>query len=194
VSLFYGRLTVEGKNKIMLVILVWGFLIAISCAISSSAFQTQTTKKEEKSTPPEAQTEDKKKEEGIDKVMQALAEREKEREKKLRHNVGGRDPFKSLLAITAEARRERTGPGVMRMLISELKLVGIVKSGNKFIASFSGSDNVGYFLRVNDRVYDGWVKKIGTDYVIFEQEITDPYSLKKTREVVKKLYPEVGEG
>jgi len=178
------------RKRIMITaFLMIGFFMLIATGLSSPAFQAQSVKKEKKPAPP-PQTSTKGK--GIEKVKEALAAREKEREKRLRYNIGlARDPFRNPVAPTAGKGRGRP-PGEKGMLISELQLVGIVKKGNEYIAFFNGSDNVGYFLRVNDRVYDGWVKKIGPDYVIFEQEINDPYSLKKTREVVKKLYSEGG--
>jgi hypothetical protein len=52
-----------------------------------------------------------------------------------------------------------------------------------------GPDNKSYFVRLGQRVYDGAVVSIDDVSLTFRQDVTDPLSPVKTREVIKHLYP-----
>jgi len=104
---------------------------------------------------------------------------------------GARDPFQPVFDTPREegptVRRPRP-PGIEGMDIQELELVGIVVMDAGNIAFFNGTDNLGYFLRVGDRVYDGKLVGIDRDKVVFEQEISGAPG-RRTREVTKRLRP-----
>lgn len=103
-----------------------------------------------------------------------------------------RDPFENPLKKRAQKKRLQK-PGIAGMLINEVELVGILKKGDEYIAIFNGTDNLGYFLKVNDELEDGRIKEITIETVVFEQRIEDPTAIRKTREVIKRLYPLSGE-
>ncbi len=103
-----------------------------------------------------------------------------------------RDPFENPFIKRAQQKRLKK-PGIAGMLINEVELVGILKKGDEYIAIFNGTDNLGYFLRVNDELEDGRIKEITIETVVFEQRIEDPTAIRKTREVIKRLYPLSGE-
>lgn len=103
-----------------------------------------------------------------------------------------RDPFVNPYQKRAQTRRIQK-PGIAGMLISEVELVGIIKKGDEYIAFFNGTDNLGYFLKVNNELEDGRIEKITEDTVVFEQRIQDPTAIRKTREVIKRLHPLSGE-
>ena len=115
------------------------------------------------------------------------------------YNSGGRrDPFVSLQRPVAADRGPKTRkPGMEGFLIQEIALKGIVrtagtgigiagKSGH--IAMFLGADGKSYFVTTGQRLYDGVITAVDANSVTFRQEVTDPLSPVKTREVRKSLY------
>jgi Tfp pilus assembly protein PilP len=102
---------------------------------------------------------------------------------------GRRDPFVSLLLRGGDARptRENRPDGLPGLMISEISLRGILKDKTGFVAMVAGPDNKTHIVRGNDRVFDGTVKAITADSVIFSQDVNDPLSLVKQREVRKYL-------
>ena len=103
---------------------------------------------------------------------------------------GRRDPFVSLLRpVSADTGPKTRPPGLKGFLIQEVALKGIVKTQKGFIAMLLGSDGKSYFVSVNDRLFDGVITGIDAATVSFRQEVTDPLSTVKSREVKKTLYP-----
>ncbi len=101
---------------------------------------------------------------------------------------GRRDPFVSLLARGAELRGAATRPpGLAGLLVGEVAVRGIVKGPKGFLAIVTGPDRRTYIVHPNDRLFDGTVKAIAEDAVIFSQDVSDPLSLVKQREVRKPL-------
>lgn len=103
---------------------------------------------------------------------------------------GRRDPFVSLLANVAPAGTEPVRPpGLPGFLISEVTLKGIVKSQGEFIAMFAATDGQSYFARVGQEMFDGALIAMDEATATFRQDVRDPLSPVRTREVVKSLYP-----
>jgi len=50
-----------------------------------------------------------------------------------------------------------------------------------------GSDNKTYIVRAGDKLLDGTIRTINPDSVVIAQQVTDPLSLVKQREVRKVL-------
>ena len=102
-----------------------------------------------------------------------------------------RDPFKSLLA--GPDRREFRGPrpeGVPGLLIDEIDLKGIYRTGKGYVAQVTAANQKkSYLLKEGDQLYDGDVVSIGRSEVVFKQIVNDPAALKPFREVVKSLNP-----
>jgi len=100
---------------------------------------------------------------------------------------GRRDPFVSLMKRATESRgrqsRQPAAGGVSGFLVSELTLKGIMRSQNDFVALVSGPDARTYLIRVNDRLLDGTVRAITADTLVCLQDVNDPLSLTKQREV-----------
>jgi Tfp pilus assembly protein PilP len=104
--------------------------------------------------------------------------------------AGRRDPFVSLLVnVTGSDRPKTRPPGMAGFLIQELALKGIVKDATGFIALLQAPDGKTYFPKVGQRFYDGALVTMDAATVTFRQEVTDPLSPVKTREVKKSLYP-----
>ena len=110
---------------------------------------------------------------------------------------GRRDPFRTLdvvNSIQAAAAPVVRPPGIKGQLVSEIKLVGIVKSKGYMTAVAEGYRGRTFFIHPTDDLYDGKVIEIKNDSVVFTQTLTDSSGKKVSRQVVKKLYPTRGEG
>ena len=72
-------------------------------------------------------------------------------------------------------------------LVGEIEVKGIMQSRGAFIALVLGPDGKTYTVRVNDRLLDGSVRAITSDTIVLMQDVNDPLSLAKQREVRKTL-------
>ena len=103
---------------------------------------------------------------------------------------GRRDPFVSLLKpVTPSPGPARARPGMEGFLIQEVALKGIVKDSKGFTAMLLGTDGKSYFVKVGQRLFDGVITAIDASTVTFRQEVTDPLSSVRSRDVKKTLYP-----
>ena len=102
---------------------------------------------------------------------------------------GRRDPFVSLALGVNVLPPDVRPPGLAGMLIQEVSLRGIVKTGVGYIAMIQGTDNKSYFARLGERLYDGNIQSIDDVKVVFRQEINDPLRIEKFQQVEKSLHP-----
>ena len=101
---------------------------------------------------------------------------------------GRRDPFVSLVNRGAETPKGARGTGVASLFVGEISLKGIVQSRGGFLAIVQAPDGKRpYIVRVNERFADGVVKAITPDSMLILQEVNDPLSLTKQREIRKTL-------
>lgn len=110
--------------------------------------------------------------------------------------AGRRDPFVSLVGRGSDPKDLGSRPpGVAGLLINEVGIKGIVRDRSGFIAMVQGADNRTYVVRAGDRLMDGTVKAILQDVVVFSQDVNDPLSLVKQKEIRKNMRsPEGGRG
>jgi len=100
---------------------------------------------------------------------------------------GRRDPFVSLLNRGTDVR-QRTAEGLAGLLASDVVLKGILQNRGTFLAIVQGPDGKRqYIAHPNDRFADGVVKAITADSMLILQEVNDPLSLTKQREIRKSL-------
>jgi hypothetical protein len=104
---------------------------------------------------------------------------------------GRRDPFISLLARGSDPGSAANRPnGVPGLLINEVTVKGIVRDRSGFIAIIQGPDtNKTFIVRNGEHLMDGAVKSISVDTVVFAQDVNDPLSIVKQREVRKAVRP-----
>jgi Tfp pilus assembly protein PilP len=104
---------------------------------------------------------------------------------------GRRDPFISLLARGSDPGSASSRPaGVPGLLINEITVKGIVRDRSGFLAIIQGPDTTKTFIvRNGEHVMDGAVKTITVDTVVFAQDVNDPLSMVKQREVRKAVRP-----
>jgi Tfp pilus assembly protein PilP len=105
--------------------------------------------------------------------------------------AGRRDPFVSLTARGGELPPPGSRPsGPAGLLVNEITLKGVLKSPKGYIALVQAPDNRTYMMHAGDKVFDGTVKAITQDALVFSQDVNDPLSLVKQREVRKAIRPE----
>lgn len=103
---------------------------------------------------------------------------------------GRRDPFVSLLKGGTDARTARAGGGVdgiAGLSVNEISVRGVVAGRGGYIAMVQGPDNKTFLVRQNDRLLDGTVKTVNAQGLVVLQEVNDPLSLVKQKEIRKML-------
>ena len=124
-------------------------------------------------------------------LIQSILEQELEapRNGYIYNPVGRRDPFISLARPVAseDSQRGPKPPGIAGFLLQETSLKGVVKTTDGWIAVLEGPDKKGYFVRVGQRMYDGVITAVDAAGLTFRQEITDPLSPAKSRDVRRLL-------
>ena len=102
---------------------------------------------------------------------------------------GRRDPFLSLVGTGTEPRvvSSRKTDGPAGMAVAEISVRGVMQSRGKLIAMVKGPDNKTYIVHQGDKFLDGVIKTITPQGLIVIQEVNDPLSLIKQREVRKLL-------
>ena len=108
---------------------------------------------------------------------------------------GRRDPFVSLVnrgtAGVAGQPGATRAPGVAGILVDEVVIKGIVQSRGGWVAMIGAPSGRTYSIRPGDRLMDGNVRAITAQAVVLMQDVNDPLSLAKQREVRKYLRGEV---
>jgi Tfp pilus assembly protein PilP len=107
------------------------------------------------------------------------------------YNAGGRrDPFVSLVRRGSDAAGSAAGPrsaGLRGLETAEVTLKGTLQSRDGFVGILQGSDNRTYIVRVGDRLLDGTIRSITANALVILQQVSDPLSLQKQREVRKTI-------
>ncbi len=73
--------------------------------------------------------------------------------------------------------------------MDELNVKGIVRSNGTYVAMVSGAsgNRQTYTVKAGSRLFDGTVQSITADAVVILQQVSDPLSLQKQRQVRKPL-------
>ena len=104
--------------------------------------------------------------------------------------AGRRDPFRSLRQGFEQNYKDETEPrppGLPGMTIDEIRLEGIIETPNGILAFVQGRDSISYILRPGTKLYDGEVKEIQFDRVVFRKQSNDPKQLKPYEDVVREI-------
>jgi Tfp pilus assembly protein PilP len=72
--------------------------------------------------------------------------------------------------------------------VEELTVRGIVSSPSGLVAMVQSPDRKTYLVRQNDKLLDGIVKSVTAEGLVILQEVNDPLSLVKQKEVRKMLH------
>jgi Tfp pilus assembly protein PilP len=101
---------------------------------------------------------------------------------------GRRDPFLSLLGTGTVPRvSSNRADGAESLTIGEITVRGIMQSRGTLIAMVQGPDNKTYLVHQGDKFVDGSVKSITPQGLVLVQQVNDPLSLVKQREIRKLL-------
>jgi len=103
---------------------------------------------------------------------------------------GRRDPFTSLLMRGSQTQGPTLGAraaGLAGLETSEVTLKGTIASQGGFVGILQGADSKTYIVRAGDKLLDGAIRTITQDSMVVTQQVTDPLSLEKQREVRKVL-------
>ncbi|MDW3229637.1 MAG: hypothetical protein PHQ48_07315 [Acidobacteriota bacterium] len=105
------------------------------------------------------------------------------------YNPGGRrDPFKDLIGKGKTGGKVTSATG--QLAIDNANLVGIVKTPKSFVAIISGPQEFPYFLKIGDRLADGYVYSIDESQVVFRKTHERGFPLMRPRNIVKEINPE----
>jgi Tfp pilus assembly protein PilP len=100
---------------------------------------------------------------------------------------GRRDPFLSLTAAVESRPPLTRAEGVAGIAVGELSVRGVLKSKGALIAMIQGADKRAFVVHPGDKLFDGTVKAVTTEGLVIVQQVNDPLSLVKQREVRKTL-------
>jgi len=103
--------------------------------------------------------------------------------------AGRRDPFLDLLSTGSEPRSvvSRRGEGAAGLSVGDISVRGLLQSRGGFYAMVQGPDGKTYMMHPGDKLLDGTVKSVNAEGLVIVQEVNDPLSLVKEREISKKL-------
>ncbi len=106
-----------------------------------------------------------------------------------------RDPFETLLNDTKPGPTVPLNlpPGKAGLVVSTLRIDGIVQGAGGKIAIVSNPQQRVYFLREGDKLYDGSIEHITLEAITFHEIGKDAFGKPLEREVTKRLYPSPGE-
>ncbi len=109
--------------------------------------------------------------------------------------VARRDPFEALVSKNrgGSGIPENLPPGKAGLMVSTLRLDGLVRGPNGMIAVVSNPQQRTYFLREGDKLYDGRVERITMEAATFHETGKDAFGKPVERQVVKRLYSSPGE-
>ncbi len=103
---------------------------------------------------------------------------------------GRRDPFTTLIGVgaSAETRANVRGEGGASSIgVTEISVRGIMQSRGSLVAMVEGPNKKTYIVHQGDKLLDGVIKTITPQGLVVIQEVNDPLSLVKQREVSKLL-------
>jgi Tfp pilus assembly protein PilP len=101
---------------------------------------------------------------------------------------GRRDPFLNLLGVGTEPRTAtHGGDGPSGMSVAEISVRGVMQSRGALIAMIQGPDTRTYIVHQGDKFIDGTIKSITPQGLVVLQDVHDPLSNVKQREVRKML-------
>ncbi len=101
--------------------------------------------------------------------------------------AGRRDPFLAMDQASDPRANGGKTTGLAGLMINEATVKGVVKSRGRMLAMVQAPDNKTYIVRASDRLLDGEVRAVTAEAVVFVQNVNDPLSPVRQREIRKPL-------
>jgi Tfp pilus assembly protein PilP len=79
--------------------------------------------------------------------------------------------------------------GIGGLGVDEITMRGVLEGRNGWAAIVRGADNRTYTVRAGEQLYDGTVRAVTADAMFILQDVNDPLSVQKKREIKKLLRP-----
>ena len=103
-----------------------------------------------------------------------------------------RDPFVPLLRNSGKSTTTATtvagrAAGLAGLGVADVSLRGVLMSQGGYVGMLLGTDEKTYIVRTGDKLADGTIRSITSQMMLIHQEIKDPLSRQKEREVRKML-------
>ena len=99
-----------------------------------------------------------------------------------------RDPFVNPIGTGAEPRLSpKRGEGVAGLTVTEIAVRGVLESRGVFVAMVQGPGTKTFLVHQGDKLADGTIKAITAQGLVIVQDVTDPLSLVKQREIRRLL-------
>ena len=99
-----------------------------------------------------------------------------------------RDPFVSAIGSGIAPRTPlKRSDGPAGLMVNEIAVRGIIKSKGALLAMIQAPDKKTYLVHDGDKLLDGTIKSVTPQSVLIVQDVNDPLSLAKQREVRKSL-------
>jgi Tfp pilus assembly protein PilP len=104
---------------------------------------------------------------------------------------GRRDPFVALLRGAGKQALAPTAivraAGLAGLDAADVTLRGVLLSQGGYVAMLHGTDEKTYIVRTGDKLADGTIRAITSEMLVIDQQVNDPLSKQKEREVRKLL-------
>ena len=104
---------------------------------------------------------------------------------------GRRDPFLPLLKNSGKSTTTTTvagrAAGLAGLGVADVSLRGVLMSQGGYVGMLLGTDDKTYIVRTGDKLADGTIRAITSQMMLIHQQINDPLSRQKEREVRKML-------
>jgi Tfp pilus assembly protein PilP len=102
---------------------------------------------------------------------------------------GRRDPFISVIGSGNGLRPPslKRGDGAGGITVAEVSVRGVIASKGTLLAMIQSPDKKTYVVHAGDKLMDGTIKSITPQGLVIVQDVNDPLSLVKQREVRKLL-------
>ena len=102
---------------------------------------------------------------------------------------GRRDPFVNLLngGVSVPRAASQRAEGVAGLAVNEIAVRGLAQMSDRIVALVQGPDGRNYSVHQGDKLADGTVKSITKEGLVIMQDVNDPLSTAKQREVRKLL-------
>ena len=98
---------------------------------------------------------------------------------------GRRDPFLSLVHSGEDPKSAMKHDGLRTFMLAEISVRGVMQTKDALVAMVQGPDNRTYVIHRGDKLADAVVKSVTTQGLVAMQDVSDPLSVQKQREVRK---------